>query len=298
MRDVRTFTTRRQPYWSAPEQWRLLPFLTAHRGGPVYVYEPRRHRWAPWADETRCEALLRRAGVARDTIVTWRDCPREPLEHAVTHLLRVAAQDPPALAGPPAALGASPRPELALEGGEVEQARQWLAARQAPGEELVVLQTVARRRNRSHWPAERWRQVVRSLLASAPATRILLTGTPSERRQLEDLAARCTDARVSATVELGLRPLFAVLSLSSCVISLDTGPAHAAAALGRPLVVLAGRADPRRHRPLGPGPVEVVTGLAHADWPRDPQDWWDRYQSTAVAPEHVVWAWRVVTGRT
>jgi heptosyltransferase-2/heptosyltransferase-3 len=48
----------------------------------------------------------------------------------------------------------------------------------------------------------------------------------------------------------------------SC-ISVDTGPAHAAAALDCPLVVLFGRANPNRFRPVSnDSPVQVITGHA------------------------------------
>jgi ADP-heptose:LPS heptosyltransferase len=47
----------------------------------------------------------------------------------------------------------------------------------------------------------------------------------------------------------------------SC-ISVDTGPAHAAAALDCPLVVLFGKASPARFRPVsGTSPVQVIQGF-------------------------------------
>jgi len=43
----------------------------------------------------------------------------------------------------------------------------------------------------------------------------------------------------------------------------DTGPAHAAAALNCPLVVLFGKANPRRFRPVSlASPVQVIQGFA------------------------------------
>ena len=45
-------------------------------------------------------------------------------------------------------------------------------------------------------------------------------------------------------------------------ITVDSGPAHAAAAVGCPQVVLFGRASPQLYRPWGTtgAPVEVLTG--------------------------------------
>jgi heptosyltransferase-2/heptosyltransferase-3 len=44
------------------------------------------------------------------------------------------------------------------------------------------------------------------------------------------------------------------------MVSVDTGPAHAAAALGCPLLVMFGTASPLKWRPQGPGKVLVLRG--------------------------------------
>ncbi len=57
--------------------------------------------------------------------------------------------------------------------------------------------------------------------------------------------------------------LLALLSISHSCISVDTGPAHAAAALNCPLVVLFGKASPQRFRPVSlDSPVQVIQGFA------------------------------------
>ena len=50
--------------------------------------------------------------------------------------------------------------------------------------------------------------------------------------------------------DLPLRRLLALLSLAHSCVSVDTGPAHIAAALNCPLVVLFGKANPARFRPV------------------------------------------------
>jgi ADP-heptose:LPS heptosyltransferase len=63
--------------------------------------------------------------------------------------------------------------------------------------------------------------------------------------------------------DLPLRRLLALLSISHSCISVDTGPAHAAAALNCPLVVLFGKASPQRFRPVSlDSPVQVIQGFA------------------------------------
>jgi heptosyltransferase-2/heptosyltransferase-3 len=297
---VRPFTTRRWPYWSSPEQWRLVTLLAEHRRSPVYVYEQRRHPWAPWTEETRIEALLRRAGVPRDHIVTLRDCPRADVEHTLAHWLRVAAHPPPALrsvSGGGRAAAPAPTPELAVDAAEIEEARRRLAEDGWRGEPIVAFQTTSRRAARGRWPAERWTALAREILHAEPAARLLLLGTSDDRSGLEALADQCADGRVRVATQFGLRLLFAVLSLSHSLISLDTGPAHIAAAVGCPLVVIAGRADPRRHRPVGRAPVRVVTGFDGGEWPPHPQAWWDRHDTAMVTVAAVSAAWHGLADR-
>jgi hypothetical protein len=79
-----------------------------------------------------------------------------------------------------------------------------------------------------------------------------------------------TDAIVSAVAdkrvrslagETPLRRLLSVLSLAHSLISVDTGPAHAAAAIGCPLVVLFGATDPRVNGPIATSaPVSIISG--------------------------------------
>jgi heptosyltransferase-2/heptosyltransferase-3 len=59
--------------------------------------------------------------------------------------------------------------------------------------------------------------------------------------------------------------LLALLSLAHSCISVDTGPAHTAAALNCPLVVLFGKESPQRFRPVSlDSPVQVIQGFASA----------------------------------
>ena len=67
---------------------------------------------------------------------------------------------------------------------------------------------------------------------------------------------------LSLADDLPLRRLLALLSLAHSCISVDTGPAHAAAALGCPLIVLFGKASPVRFRPRSAAsPVQILQGF-------------------------------------
>jgi len=55
--------------------------------------------------------------------------------------------------------------------------------------------------------------------------------------------------------------LAAVLSRAALVVSVDTGPMHLAAALGRPVVAVFGPTNPVRTGPYGPGHTLVTARL-------------------------------------
>jgi heptosyltransferase-2/heptosyltransferase-3 len=65
--------------------------------------------------------------------------------------------------------------------------------------------------------------------------------------------------------ELPIPRLLALTEAAHSMVSVDTGPAHAAAALGCPLVVLFGAASPKQWRPLGPGTILTLGGEKGAD---------------------------------
>ena len=83
--------------------------------------------------------------------------------------------------------------------------------------------------------------------------------------------------------DLPLRRLLALLSIAHSCISVDTGPAHAAAALDCPLTVLFGKANPARFRPLSSrSPVQVLQGFADSGGQPD---------IGYISPERVLDAW-------
>ncbi len=111
--------------------------------------------------------------------------------------------------------------------------------------------------NIKYWPEQQWASLIDRIVASEPDTQILLCGAPSEVDLCEDIAALCQPA------DLPLTRLMALASIADACISVDTGPAHIAAALGCPLVVLFGQSDPRQFRPLGVNEVRVI---ANKNW--------------------------------
>lgn len=80
--------------------------------------------------------------------------------------------------------------------------------------------------------------------------RVLLTGTDSELPLAEAIRDRIGSGASSLAGRLKLDELAALLSLSSLLVSNNTGPAHVAAALGTPVVSLYALTNPQ-HVPWG-----------------------------------------------
>jgi heptosyltransferase-2/heptosyltransferase-3 len=95
-----------------------------------------------------------------------------------------------------------------------------------------------------------------------PDHAVLLSGTPKERSFNGDIVA-CSGATEVYNVadDLPIRTLLPLLERAHSMISVDTGPAHAAAALGCPTVALFGTANAALYRPGGATtPAVALTG--------------------------------------
>jgi heptosyltransferase-2/heptosyltransferase-3 len=232
--------------------------------------------------------LLTRAGIGDEWIVDADAVPRLPGEHYLERFWRIAAIMPPALGAPPAALTARAAAGSVLEVSDASRrdVAEWLAGLGLAGRRLLLVQAGNKRTmrrgdrrrssNTKYWPEERWGEVIDAMAARCPAHAILLLGVPSEQRLNEEIRRRARATSVfNVAADLPVPRLVALLERAEGMVSVDTGPAHAAAAVGLPLVVLFGAAEPALYRPWGapqaatvcvradpPGPLE---GLAAAD---------------------------------
>jgi ADP-heptose:LPS heptosyltransferase len=112
-----------------------------------------------------------------------------------------------------------------------------------------------------HWPADRWAEVARGLAVAGHDVRV--TGGASER-ELADRVARIAGLGPEQVLagRTDLRGLTALVAGARLLVSVDTGVAHLATALGTPSVVLFGPTSPalwgppeerRQHRVLWAG---------------------------------------------
>lgn len=107
------------------------------------------------------------------------------------------------------------------------------------------------------WPLERWAALLQQIHARLPQAVIVLCGAPRESLLLSWISAAAQLPAV-ATVAWPLPRLFALCVRAHSMISVDTGPAHAAAALSLPLVVLFGGHAQAQWLPRSPSGSAVL----------------------------------------
>jgi ADP-heptose:LPS heptosyltransferase len=297
--DVREVTVLRayhQPFLLSPEQWMLAGKLREMRHMPVYIAEPQPNSLA------RIRWLLKGAGIPERNCTFLEPVPSAPDGHWIEHLLELADTTPPAFENgvAKAACVTSAIPELMVSAQERIDRDQWLASRGLQGHPLVLVQVANKRTMRwngvrkaddddKSWPIEHWRRVIVAITARLPSARILLCGSGAEAPYLEHIRAVMAQPGVEvAAQDLPLSRLKALLAVAHSMISVDTGPAHMAAAMRCPLVVMFGSESPGRWKPRSATPesVRVLGGP-----PR-------RRRVDAITPNEVIHAWNKLPPRT
>lgn len=99
------------------------------------------------------------------------------------------------------------------------------------------------------WSTDHYRRLVTQLSDRGFPVRLL--GTQADRGPMDQILQGLDRAGVSATAGLPIRDLLQVILHARAVISCDSGAAHLAAALHRPVVVLFFSTDPARTSPIG-----------------------------------------------
>jgi len=217
--------------------------------GPIYICEHHR-RQLP-----RIRRMLAFSGVDPGRCVFMTEVPGS-VHHSVDRLVRLGQQTPPLLDPRdyplPNSGNAEWAPRLRVHNNERIALDAWLRSQGWAGRPIVMIQpgnhrSMSRRRGRwqrlrtddKAWPIERWVSLLHKIDARMPNALIMLRGSHEEVKMLQRVqAAAALNSVVVAGV--GLARLFALCEMSHSMISVDTGPAHAAAALGLPLVVMYG----------------------------------------------------------
>jgi ADP-heptose:LPS heptosyltransferase len=256
--------SRRTPYWLSVQQRRLVAWLRERGSGPTW-----------FCDRGEGRGLLTRAGIPDDYICDTNAYAWNPTETFTDRYLRLGSYTPKAFEGllPDAKPGVPSAARLSIPPAAWGELESWLAERRLTGREFVIIHPgsrhIARRwlRARSgttkYWPEDDWAKVVRAVRDVCSRHAILFSGTRAESRFNAEIIRRAgvQDAHNVAD-QLTVRTLLPLLQRAHSMISVDTGPAHAAAALGCPTVALFGTAPPDLYRPGGTQtPAVALTGV-------------------------------------
>jgi ADP-heptose:LPS heptosyltransferase len=118
----------------------------------------------------------------------------------------------------------------------------------AEGEQLVVVH-VGAKRHTNQWPTERFARVADQIIGRW-GTRVILTGSSSERPMIERVAELMHERPVLLCGLIDLQQMPALLERSSLYVGNDTGPMHIAAAVGTPTIsIFSARDFPQRWHP-------------------------------------------------
>jgi heptosyltransferase II len=149
-------------------------------------------------------------------------------------------------------------PALPIPAAAAERARAALAAAKVPGG-FVALCPGSATTPEKRWPAARYAALAGRL--SARGIPCALAVGPAERELARIVSASSPAPLPAVGPDLDPVELAALLERARAVVSNDSGPAHLAAAVATPLVVLFGPTDPRRTAPVG-GSVRVLERMS------------------------------------
>lgn len=108
------------------------------------------------------------------------------------------------------------------------------------------------------WPAERFARLAESLVCERGLRAVVVGVDP-------DLVRAAAGAAGVAMPDLSLAETMALIERAALFVGNDSGPAHVAAAFGRPAVVVFGPSNVELWRPWSAGPWRVVRGETAAD---------------------------------
>lgn len=251
--EIRAIGSRKRPYWLSASQQRLVRWLRERGPGPTWLFDH---------DNRRICSLLHRAGWTPEYWCHHEDIQGLTGSHFCDRWLRFAYRNPPILGGQDLPVrGMDAHGELTVTPPQRAQVEQWLQER-GWSRQLILVQVgnkrtmrrgfQRRRSNLKYWPEENWAAVLRGLRELHPAHEILLLGVPQESPLNERILGLANVPRAHNVVhELSIPKLIGLSELATGMISVDTGPAHVAAAVGCTVVTLFGTTEPFMYAPRG-----------------------------------------------
>jgi ADP-heptose:LPS heptosyltransferase len=128
----------------------------------------------------------------------------------------------------------------------------------------IAIQPGARWANK-RWPVENYTELVRQLAHRHPAAHFVILGAKSDQGLGSSIAEGAPDRSLNLCGKTTLPEMVEWIRRCDLMITNDTGPMHAAAALKKPLIALFGPTEPRRT-----GPYRQIEQSLRIDLPCSP----------------------------
>jgi ADP-heptose:LPS heptosyltransferase len=131
------------------------------------------------------------------------------------------------------------------------------------GEPLVLLNANASDMlPQRRWPQENFAEVGRQLLKSFPNIVVIATGAPAEKEYVQAVVDSINDKRcINSSGFFSFDELVPLYSVSTCMLTNDSGPAHFASVTSLKVFVLFGPETPHLYLPLGGNAEPFYLGL-------------------------------------
>ncbi len=173
-------------------------------------------------------------------------------KHEIFYYLRIIAGIEWIFTGQQTFLDVQPDASLEVSEARKDEA-QYLLRRQGVTQDRPVIALCPGSINSraKRWPAESY-AVLADRCVDTLKAQILLVGSKEELEVSRQVADRMHNKPIVLTGQTDIAEIVAVLSVADLLVTNDTGPAHIAAALGRPALVIFGPTNPLTTRPFSP----------------------------------------------
>jgi heptosyltransferase I len=134
-----------------------------------------------------------------------------------------------------------------------EVKRKWFSENlkfKTQNSKLILLQPGARWENK-RWPVNYFSQLVRLLAEKFPAAHFAILGSGEDKQLAKIISNAAPERCLNLCGATSLPEMIEWVRLCDLIVTNDTGPMHAAAALNKPIVALFGPTEPRRTGPYG-----------------------------------------------
>jgi len=175
-------------------------------------------------------------------------------KHEVFYYLQIVAEMEWILKGEKSFLETQPDGSLTTSNARRAVARDFLRRHglNEPNDRPLILLCPGSINSRAkRWPAERYAALADRFIDNLGA-RVVLIGTAAEMEVSNEVTTRMRSQPLVLTGHTELAELVGLLGLADLLITNDTGPAHIAAAMERPTLVIFGPTNPLTTRPFSP----------------------------------------------